>query len=45
VEVKEIIKEWFSTLSRKFHPDRGGHPERMVALNEAHSELKRLFKI
>jgi curved DNA-binding protein CbpA len=31
----EVIQAAFRALARKYHPDFGGGPERMIALNEA----------
>jgi len=45
VDLRGIIGRWFSDLSRRHHPDRGGNHERMLALNDAHEELKRCLGI
>lgn len=44
IDLGPLIKQWFSTLANRFHPDRGGHPERMLALNVAAEELTRLLE-
>jgi hypothetical protein len=40
----QVISKWFSRLSLKFHPDRGGSHEHMVALNVAREELEKILK-
>jgi hypothetical protein len=43
--VRVTVQRWFSEMSREFHPDRGGHHERMLALNAAHERLKTLLGV
>jgi hypothetical protein len=40
----QVISKWFGRLSLKFHPDRGGSHEHMVALNVAREELEKILK-
>jgi hypothetical protein len=40
----KIVSTWFGRLALRFHPDRGGHPERMVALNLAREELVKVIE-
>jgi len=37
----EVIKASYKTLSHIYHPDRGGDPEMMIAINNAYERLKR----
>jgi hypothetical protein len=45
LDVKAAVSRWFRELSREFHPDRGGHPERMIALNLAHEKLREVLRL
>jgi hypothetical protein len=40
-----ILRKWHHGLALDYHPDRGGHPEAMKAINEAHDRLKRLVGV
>lgn len=42
---KKIIREWYRTLVMKYHPDRGGSHDAMVAINDAVELLKELFAV
>jgi hypothetical protein len=37
-----IIRQWHREMALQFHPDRGGHPEAMKAINHAADRLKEL---
>lgn len=37
-----IIRRWHAEMAMKFHPDRGGSHEAMVAINAAHERLREL---
>ena len=36
---RRIVKVWFSSLSRVFHPDMGGSPEKQITLNLCYQDL------
>ena len=37
----ELVESAYKCLSRLYHPDRGGDPERMVAINSAVETIRR----
>jgi hypothetical protein len=37
---KDILDGWYRGLVLKYHPDRGGSHEAMVAINDAHERLR-----
>jgi hypothetical protein len=39
-----VLKEWFATLSKRFHPDRGGSDAEMKVVNEARDLLTKLLE-
>ncbi len=43
IDFRALLKTWYGNLSMRFHPDRGGNNERMLALNIAREELERLL--
>jgi hypothetical protein len=36
---RRIVKQWFGSMSRRFHPDAGGSLERQTVLNLCYSDL------
>jgi hypothetical protein len=38
-----VVQTWYRRMALRFHPDRGGSHEAMLAINVAHDELRRLF--
>ena len=36
---RRVVKVWFTTMSRKFHPDMGGSPEKQITLNLCYQDL------
>jgi uncharacterized protein (DUF3820 family) len=42
-DLDALIKRWFAGLAMRYHPDRGGNHEAMVALNDAHDRLRELI--
>jgi hypothetical protein len=40
-----VVREWYRTLARRYHPDMGGTTEQMQAINYAHDELRRLLGV
>jgi hypothetical protein len=38
----DLIRQWHREMALQFHPDRGGHPEAMKAINHAVDRLKEL---
>ncbi len=44
VDLRAVVKAWYGNLSMRFHPDRGGNNERMLALNIAREELERILR-
>jgi hypothetical protein len=45
VDLRGLIKRWFSELSLRWHPDRGGSHQAMAALNAAHDRLREMLGI
>lgn len=43
-DIEPVVAAWYRELSLRFHPDRGGHPERMIALNIARERLEELLR-
>lgn len=43
IDFRALVRTWFATLSRKFHPDRGGSQEAMRAVNVAREDLEQLL--
>lgn len=43
VDVPAILKRWFRGASMRYHPDRGGSHEVMVAINAEYQALRELF--
>lgn len=44
VEIDDgIVSKWYREMAMKFHPDRGGHHEAMVAINFAYERLKEML--
>jgi hypothetical protein len=39
-----LIRTWYREMTLKFHPDRGGSHQAMVAISEAHERLKELVE-
>jgi len=42
--LSEVLRRWYRELSLKYHPDRGGSHEAMVAVNDAHERLQRMVR-
>jgi hypothetical protein len=42
VDLRGTIKTWYAEMSLRFHPDRGGNHQAMVAINESHQRLLEL---
>jgi hypothetical protein len=42
--LEEVVKRWWRPLTLKYHPDRGGNHQAMVALNDAHERLLDLLR-
>jgi hypothetical protein len=42
--VTPILRDWWHSLVRDYHPDRGGSVEVMQALNEAHRRLVEMIE-
>jgi len=38
--ITRIVKQWYSAMSRIFHPDMGGSAEKQAVLNQCYSDLK-----
>ena len=36
-----VIKQWYTSMSRIFHPDMGGTAEKQAVLNQCYSDLKK----
>lgn len=45
VDWASIIRAWHREMSRRFHPDVGGHVETMAALNYAATRLKEMVRL
>lgn len=43
-DVEAAISRWYSEMARKYHPDRGGSHEQMMAINDAADRLRRILK-
>ena len=43
-DLPALIGQWYHGLVMDYHPDRGGHPEAMRAINEAHKRLQEVVK-
>ncbi len=41
---KEDIKKQYRFLARRYHPDRGGDPEKMEQINKAYSVLMKYIE-
>jgi hypothetical protein len=39
----QALQKWFREMALKYHPDRGGSNEVMVALGQVHDSLKELM--
>jgi hypothetical protein len=42
VDWPSVLRTWHRELALEYHPDRGGHPEAMKAINVAVDRLKQL---
>ena len=45
VEFRGLIDSWYRGLVMKYHPDRGGSHEAMIAVNEMYERLNGLLQI
>jgi len=41
---KELLGAGFKAMAQKLHPDHGGDPDKMKALNALREKLKKEFK-
>jgi hypothetical protein len=44
-DVKTIVRKWYSEVSMRWHPDRGGNHQAMVAITDAYERLKRALDL
>jgi hypothetical protein len=42
LDARTVIDRWYREMTLKFHPDRFGSHEAMVAINHAHERLRQL---
>lgn len=44
VTLEPVVARWYSELTRRWHPDRGGSNDAMQAVNDAHDRLKTMLR-
>lgn len=44
-DAAKLVRSWHHTMTRKYHPDRGGTHEQMLVVNEGAELLKQILNL